>query len=84
MYLSSPNNDTPMIRKILIPQERTYVLELPESFLGKEVEVLAFEVEKRKEIVPSKSLEDLEKELIGLTVNDPDFVFDRDEANDYE
>ena len=73
-----------MIRKILIPQECTYVLELPESFLGKEVEVLAFEVEKRKEIVPSKSLEELEKELIGLTINDPGFAFDRDEANDYE
>ncbi len=72
-----------MIRKILVPQERTYVLELPESFLGKEVEVLAFEVEKKK-AVSSKSLEDIEKELVGLTVNDPGFAFDRDEANDYE
>ena len=50
MYLSSKNNNVTMIRKILIPQECTYVLELPESFLGKEVEVLAFEVEKRKEL----------------------------------
>ena len=73
-----------MIRKFLVPQERTYVLELPESFLGKEVEVLAFEVERKKDAVSSKSLKDIEEELVGLTVNDPGFAFDRDEANNYE
>ncbi len=33
-----------MIRKIIVPRERTIVLELPKEFVGKEVEVLAFEV----------------------------------------
>ncbi len=70
-----------MIRKIVVPQERTYVLELPEEFVGKEVEVLAFEV---KEEVPSqKTVEKLEQELTGLTTNDPSFGPDRDEASNY-
>jgi len=33
-----------MIRQIIIPKERTYTLEMPESFIGKEVEILVFEV----------------------------------------
>ncbi len=70
-----------MIRKFLIPQERTYVLELPKSFLGKEVEVLAFEVNEEKKVVSSKSLKDIEEELMGLTVNDPDFAFGRLESS---
>ena len=75
---------TTMVRKIVIPQERTYTLELPEEFIGKEVEVLAFEVGEKINFLPKKSAEDLEKELTGLTVDDPDFTFDRDEANNYE
>ncbi len=72
-----------MIRKIVVPQERTYVLELPEAFIGKSVEVLAFEVEEEV-IATKKTVKELEQELAGLTVNDPDFSFDRDEANNYE
>ena len=72
-----------MIRKIITPQERTYVLELPEAFVGQEVQVLVFKIE--KEATPKrKSLKELEQELTHLTTNDPDFVFDRDEANNYE
>ena len=73
-----------MVRKIVVPQKRTYTLELPEEFVGKEVEVLAFELEGKVSFVPKKSIKDLERELVGLTVNDPGFAFDRDEANDYE
>lgn len=72
-----------MIRKIIVPQERTYVLELPEEFVGQAVEVLAFKVE--EEILASKkTVEELEQELVGLTANDSDFKFDRSDANNYE
>ena len=83
---------TTMVRKIVIPQERTYTLELPEEFIGKEVEVLAFEV---SEDVPAhkKTLSDqsrearieyLRKVLEPYRVDLSNFTFDRDEANDYD
>lgn len=73
-----------MIRKILIPQERKLVLELPEEFIGKEVEVLAFEVALEESRPKVKSREQLKQELKDITVTDPTFKFDRNEANDYE
>lgn len=73
-----------MIRKIVVPQQRTLLLELPEEFIGKEVEVLAFELDEKVEFVKKKSVTDLEQELTGLTSHQPDFKFDRNEANDYE
>ncbi|MFP4093143.1 MAG: hypothetical protein ACLFUB_01570 [Cyclobacteriaceae bacterium] len=79
-----------MIRKIFIPQERKLVLELPEAFIGKEVEVLAFEVsQKSDDVDPSNMTKEeriahLKKELKPFTVNMSGFKFDRDEANDYE
>ena len=78
-----------MIRKIVIPQERTYLLELPEEFVGKEVEVLAFKVEEgtriNQEELVEWSKEDrikyLKKALEPYRVDLSDFSFDRDEAN---
>ncbi len=34
-----------MIRKIIVPTESQYILNIPNSFLGKKIEVLAFELE---------------------------------------
>ena len=81
-----------MVRKIVIPQERTYVLELPEEFVGKEVEVLAFEVEEEgsmHEISPSpqkkpERLQQIRDTFAKYRVDMGDFKFDRDEANNYE
>jgi hypothetical protein len=33
-----------MIRQIIIPTQKTFTIELPEEFIGKKVEVLAFEL----------------------------------------
>lgn len=78
-----------MIRKIITPQERTYVLELPEDFVGKEIEVLAFEVEEG--LVKSEgdsvklSVETLFSRFEGLTFDSKGtYTFDRSEATDYE
>jgi len=73
-----------MIRKILVPQERKLVLELPEAFIGKEVEVLAFEVSFEESKPHLKSRDQLKQELKDITVTDSTFKFDRNEANDYE
>lgn len=79
-----------MIRKILVPQERKLVLELPEEFIGKEVEVLAFELRKKDDdIDPSAMTKEqriahLKKKLEPFTTDMSEFKFDRNEANDYE
>jgi hypothetical protein len=71
-----------MIRKTIIPTEKTYTIELPDEFIGKQVEI-TLEVEKQNP-KPSKSIEQLKKELEGLTVNMQGYKFDREEANDYD
>lgn len=83
-----------MIRKIVVPQERTLTLELPETFVGKEVEVLAFEVDEidnhtePDETVVNMSEEEriayLRKTLSFHQVDLSNFTFDRDEANRYD
>jgi len=54
-----------MIRQIIIPKKRTYTLEMPESYLGKEVEILVFEVIQDQEAKKPKknSLADRTKDL---------------------
>ena len=81
-----------MIRKIVIPQERTLVLELPEEFVGKEVEVLAFEVDKNTSVSePSSTIQSREERIEYLVkalepyrVDMSGYKFDRDEANNYD
>ena len=77
-----------MIRKIIIPQERTYVLELPEEFVGQEVEVLVFEVEdsfSETTVRIDNSVEALFNRFKDLTFDSKGtYTFDRDEATDYE
>ena len=81
-----------MIRKIITPQERTLVLELPEEFVGKAVEVLAFEVEdedstheiSRSTQKKSERLQQIRDTFAKYRVDMSDFKFDRNEANNYE
>ncbi len=78
-----------MVRQIIIPTERTFILEIPESFIGKRVEVLAFEVEdkelKKAEDTTKRSIEDLFSKFDGLNFDSQGtYTFNRDEATDYE
>lgn len=85
-------NKCVMIRKIFIPRERKLVLELPEAFIGKEVEVLAFEVaEKNQAPEQTDPIEEKQERIRQILdrfskyqVDMSDFKFDRDEANNYE
>jgi len=76
-----------MIRKIIIPTERQYILEIPESFIGKNVEVLAFEVSEAEELKEEKKKERKKKirsAFDGVRVDLSNYKFDRDEANNYD
>jgi hypothetical protein len=76
-----------MIRQIIIPTEKTFTIELPEEFIGKQVEVLAFELNSNIEISDEpkyKTIEELKKAFEPFTINMEGFKFNRDEANDYD
>jgi hypothetical protein len=72
-----------MIRQIIIPTQKTFTLELPEEFIGKKVEI-TLELESVFDNSERKSIEQLKKELEGITVNMEGYKFNREEANDYE
>jgi hypothetical protein len=78
-----------MIRQIIKPSKRTITVEIPESFIGKKIELLAFEVDEKQEerdiseIKRSSSIEELFEKFDGLTFDSKGtYFFDRDEAND--
>jgi hypothetical protein len=76
-----------MIRKIIVPTERQYILEIPASFIGKNVEVLAFEVAEAEELQEENKKERLKKirsAFDGVRVDLSNYKFDRDEANNYD
>ncbi len=80
-----------MIREIVTPTENTYVLRLPDEFIGKSVEVLAFPLtetnppsETPNETDISARMERLKKSLEGYTFNSGGYKFNREEANDYD
>ncbi|WP_375415878.1 hypothetical protein [uncultured Hymenobacter sp.] len=81
-----------MIREIMIPTSNILTLELPDDLVGKEIEVLAFEL--RPTDVPGQgglSAADTEQRLAhvrsifdGVRVDLSNYKFDRDEANNYD
>jgi hypothetical protein len=81
-----------MVRQIIIPTSNTYILNLPDELLGKEVEVLAFELQKEGVLVDFKTDELLIPKTISKAsdifndcmVDLSKYKFNRDEANNYE
>ena len=88
-----------MVREILIPTEPSIFLSLPPEFVGKRIEVLAFEVGEEAipppaaaRLMPSREDDpDFEARLArirAIAAKTPldlrNFKFDRDEANNYD
>ena len=73
-----------LIREIIYPTENNYTLRLPDEMIGKEVEIIAFEIDKTPKKVVSDKMERLSKSLNRLKIDLSNFKFNRDEANDYE
>jgi hypothetical protein len=73
-----------LIREIIYPTENNYTLRLPDEMIGKQVEVIAFEIEKTPQKIASDKMERLSKSLDKLKIDLSNFKFNRDEANDYE
>ena len=75
-----------LIREIIIPTQNTHTLNIPDTMIGKEIEVLAFEIENQTTISkPSTDgYEDFLLSLANLKTDLSNFKFNRDEANDYD
>lgn len=70
---------TDMVRTIITADKSNYTLSLPDDFLGKKVEVLAFVVEettkKTASAYPSKT-------FVATSLDTKGFKFNREEANE--
>jgi hypothetical protein len=67
-----------MIKQILIPDTNEVKLKVPDNFIGREVEVIAFTIDDVNGSAKEKSFPSFEKVKIDTT----GFNFDRDFANE--
>ena len=65
------------IREIFVPKSNKLELNIPDHFIGKTIEVIAFEIEEKK---TSKSLKKKTFDAIKLDLSG--YKFNRDEANE--
>ena len=77
-----------MVRTILKPEKNSLTIKLPDNFVGKVIEVIAFEIDQVDNEIAAvekkKRIEDIDKALNKHRVDLTNFKFNRDEANNYE
>jgi len=73
-----------MYRQIIIPDSSSYLLELPASFIGREIEIIAFEIDKAttEEIHNKYNRQELEKYFYKCRFDVKNLKLSRDEANE--
>lgn len=78
-----------MYRQILTPENTKLILQIPEEFVGKQVEVIAFEINDTpstaSKISTSKQqrIRDIQLLFDDCRVDMSNFKFNREDANDY-
>jgi len=73
-----------MIREVYTPSKRQLTITVPDTMVGKPVEITIREKPIKTRRSKKKTVAELKAELEGLTVNMEGYRFDRDEANDYD
>ncbi|MDE3185620.1 MAG: hypothetical protein KGM16_19590 [Bacteroidota bacterium] len=66
------------IREIVIPENNKIELTIPDHFIGKKIEVLAFELEEKQKV----SRDPRKKSFDAITLDLTGFKFNREEANE--
>ena len=69
-----------MYREIIIPADTKQIIEFPEEFVGKQIELIAFPIEEENSNQPKT--EDAFKFWKEHSINMSNFKFDRSEANE--
>jgi len=80
-----------MVREIVKPTGNTYTLNLPDEMVGKLVEVIAFEIDKTKN-VSAYTISNTSKDLHAIKrkyaryplISHDSYEFNRNEVNGYE
>lgn len=77
-----------MVRELITPVDNKYILNLPDEMIGKTVEVIAFEIEDKADILEGKQVQNIQdiKQRYSKypRISHDNYQFNRDEANDYE
>jgi hypothetical protein len=79
-----------LIREIIVPTGNTYTLNLPDEMIGKQIEVIAKEVEaptvSENSAIEARTqkIEQIREIYKDCLVDLSNFKFDRDEANNYD
>jgi len=66
------------IREIVIPENNKIELTIPDNFIGKKIEVLAFEIEGKQKVQRGRRKKSFNAIKLDLT----NFKFNREEANE--
>jgi hypothetical protein len=67
-----------MIRTLITPEDRNISIRVPEHFIGKQVEVIAFTIDENSELSSVKK----QPSFSALKLNTIGYKFNRDEANE--
>ncbi|NCO56508.1 MAG: hypothetical protein GW876_14070 [Bacteroidetes bacterium] len=77
-----------MYRQIIIPENTQLLLQLPKEFVGRQVEIIAFEIEDNtssiNKISKQQRIRDIQLLFDDCRVDMSNFKFNREEANDYD
>ena len=68
-----------MIRTIVIPNTRTISFDVPQKYIGKEIQVIAFE---KEEGIEKKQLHKKVASFDTISIDTKKFKFNREEANE--
>jgi hypothetical protein len=73
-----------MFRQIVTPTNTELILNLPANFVGHQIEVIAFEIDKNKTIVEENTVAERNSRLLTFIGNNPiqlpsNYKFNRDE-----
>jgi hypothetical protein len=69
-----------MIRKVITPDKNRLSFNIPDKYIGKKLEIIAFDMDETSEdiIYPTQN----KKNFSAIKINTKGFIFNRDEANE--
>lgn len=67
-----------MIRTLITPEDRNILIRVPEDYIGKQVEVIAFTLEENSNVAQVKK----QPSFTALKLNTIGYKFNREEANE--
>ncbi len=67
-----------MVRTLITPEDRNILIRVPEDYIGKQVEVIAFTLEENSNVAQIKK----QASFTALKLNTLGYKFNREEANE--